>query len=195
MSCCWGFFCFAFCFLFFLELKTTERWFFQRVHLYIWAIAWHKLGTLSIRVHSAMTVHDHSWALKFDNFSEFQNVIGAAPLSPSHSLRHYDALRMKIDMWCTLSACEVSWQTFLLLQAKNILAARQDYFCNVSYFYEAQSSLNLVVTSKINRHFRLLVRLSFYRINIYEDYLFNQNWVKEISGKICPKQNHRAISK
>ena len=174
MSCCLGFFCFAFCFLFSLELNTTEIWFFQRVYLYIWAIGGQKLGILSIQVHSSLLELWNSWALKFDNFSEFQNVISDA----HHS--HYDALRTKIDMWLTISACEVLQQTFLLSQAKNILATRQDYFCNVSYFYGAQSSLNLVVTSKINRHFVLLVRLSFCRINIYEDYLFNQNWVKEI---------------
>ena len=58
-----------------LELKTAERRFFHRVHLCIWAIGGHKLGTLGIRAHNSLTVHDNSWALKFDNFFEFQNVI------------------------------------------------------------------------------------------------------------------------
>ena len=57
-----------------LELKTAKGWFFLRVHLCIWAIGGHKLGTLSIRVHNSLTVHDNLWALKFDNFSEFQNI-------------------------------------------------------------------------------------------------------------------------
>ena len=174
MSCCLGIFCFAFCFLFSLELKTTKIWFFQRVHLYIWAIGGQKLGILSIRVHSSLL---ELWNLKiFLNFKTSLVMPSSLPPCP----RHYDALRAKIDIWLTISACEVLRQTFLLSQAKNILATRQDYFCNVSYFYGAQSSLNFVVTSIINRHFVLLVRLSFCRINIYEDYLFNQNWVKEI---------------
>ena len=87
---------------FLLVLKTTEVWFFQSVHLYVWAIAGHEPGTLSIQLHNSMTVHDNSWALKFDNFSEFQNVISDRPPSPaspspSHK-RHYNALRTKIDM-------------------------------------------------------------------------------------------------
>ena len=40
----------------------------------MWAIGGHELGTLSIRVHNSLTVHYNLWALKFDNFSEFQNV-------------------------------------------------------------------------------------------------------------------------
>ena len=139
-----------------------------------------------------MTIHE-LWNLII--FLNFKTSLVMPPFPPPTPCVIMTLLRMKIDMWCTLSACEVSRQIFLLLQAKNTLAAREDYFCNVSYFYGAQPSLNFVVTSKINRHFGLLVRLSFYRINIYEDYLFNQNWVKEISEKICPKQNHRAISK
>ena len=58
-----------------MELKTEEGWFFQRVDLCIWAIGGHELGTLSIPVHNSLTVYDNSWALKFDNFSEFQNAI------------------------------------------------------------------------------------------------------------------------
>ena len=74
--CVCMFFC---CLCFILELKTAEGWFFQRVHLCIWAIGGYELGTLSIRVHNSLKVHDNSWALKFDNFSEFQNVIGDSP--------------------------------------------------------------------------------------------------------------------
>ena len=48
-----GFFvliCFVlFCFF---ELETTEGWFFQRVHLCVWAAAGHYLGTLSIPAQS-----------------------------------------------------------------------------------------------------------------------------------------------
>ena len=65
------FFC-RLCFI--LELKTAEGWFFQRFHLSIWVIVVHELGTLSIRVHNSLKVHGNSWDLKFDNFSEFQNV-------------------------------------------------------------------------------------------------------------------------
>ena len=36
--------------------------------------------------------------MKFDNISEFQNVISDSPSQPQ---RHYDALRTKIDMWLT----------------------------------------------------------------------------------------------
>ena len=58
-----------------LELKTAEGWFFQRLKLCIWTKRGHEVGTLSIRVHHSVTVHDNSWALKFDNFSEFQSII------------------------------------------------------------------------------------------------------------------------
>ena len=71
LSCCFYFFILFFVFL---QLKTTKGWFFQRVRLYIWAIERYELSTLSIRVHNSLTVHDNSWSLKFDNFSEFQNV-------------------------------------------------------------------------------------------------------------------------
>ena len=55
---------------------TAEGWFFQRVKLCIWAIGGHKLGILSIRVHNSLTAHDNSLALKFDNFPEFQKILG-----------------------------------------------------------------------------------------------------------------------
>ena len=47
-----GFFCCRCSCCYFLELKTTEGSFFQRVHLYIWAVAVHDLVTLSIRAQS-----------------------------------------------------------------------------------------------------------------------------------------------
>ena len=77
----------------------------MRVHLCIWAIAGHELGTLSIRAHNSLTVYEHTWALKFDDFSEFQNVISDNPQPPQPPTflpqRHFDALRTKIDMWLT----------------------------------------------------------------------------------------------
>ena len=45
--------CFSFFFPF--ELETTEGWFFLRVHVYIWAVAGHKLKTLSIWAQSFNT--------------------------------------------------------------------------------------------------------------------------------------------
>ena len=70
------------CLCFILEPKNAEGWFHlwnQRIHLCIWAIGGHELETLSIRVPNFLTVHDNSWALKFDNFSEFRNVISDSP--------------------------------------------------------------------------------------------------------------------
>ena len=78
MSCrlCSFFVClFIFCRLCFI--------FFQKVHLCLWAIGGHELGTFSIRVHNSFTVYDNSWPLKVDNFSEFQNVISDSPPTPS----------------------------------------------------------------------------------------------------------------
>ena len=43
-----GFFCFLFFVGVFLELETTAGWFFQRVQLYLWAVAGHEPGILSI---------------------------------------------------------------------------------------------------------------------------------------------------
>ena len=62
-----------------LKLKTAEGWFFKRVRLCMWAIGRQQLGNLSIPVHNSLIVHHSSWALKFDNFSEFQNVLVIAP--------------------------------------------------------------------------------------------------------------------
>ena len=41
-------------------------------------------------------LNENSWTLKFDNFSHFQNVISN---NTSTCERHYDALRMEINMW------------------------------------------------------------------------------------------------
>ena len=73
------------------------------LHLSVWAIAGRELGTLSIRVHNSLTVHANLWALKFDNFSEFQNVISDSPPPPPTPIpqRHYDVLRTKIVKWLT----------------------------------------------------------------------------------------------
>ena len=48
------------------------------------------------QVNNSMAVHDSSWTLKFDNFTDFPNVISDRPPTPE---RHYDALRTKINMW------------------------------------------------------------------------------------------------
>ena len=81
------FFVFLFCFLslvFHFGAKDCKRMiFFQRVQMCIWAIGGQELGTLSIRVHNSLAVHDNSWVLKFDSFSEFQNVISDSPLPQS----------------------------------------------------------------------------------------------------------------
>ena len=68
-----------------LKLKTAEGWFFKRVRLCMWAIGRQQLGTLSIPVHNSLIVHHSSWALKFDNFSEFQNVISDSPPPHTHT--------------------------------------------------------------------------------------------------------------
>ena len=81
---------------------------FFRVHLYIWAVAGLEVGTYSneprvliaiYRYLNKYTIHCQLYnnlrTFKFDNFSEFQNLISGSP--PAHQ-RHYDALRTKIDM-------------------------------------------------------------------------------------------------
>ena len=52
------------------------------VYKYIWVVVEQELGTFSIRAQSlriflilSLIAHGNSWTLKFDNFSEFQNVI------------------------------------------------------------------------------------------------------------------------
>ena len=101
LVCVCVFFFSFFCYLcFILELKTAEGWFFQRVHLCIWAMGGYELGTLSMQVHNLLTVHNNSWALKFDNFSEFQNVIKDSP-PPLNPQCYYDTLCTNIDIWLT----------------------------------------------------------------------------------------------
>ena len=90
-------FCFVFCFcwccffvvvsFFIFGARDNRRMFFFREFTCIYG----QLGTLSIRVQNSLTVHDNSWALKIDNFSEFQNVISD---SANHQ-RHYDAWERK----------------------------------------------------------------------------------------------------
>ena len=62
--------------------------------VYMGCTAGHKLGTLSIQIFNSLIVYDNPGTLKFDNFSEFQNVISDSPTP----WRHYDTLRTKIDM-------------------------------------------------------------------------------------------------
>ena len=50
------------------------------------------------QAHSLLAIHDNTLTLKFENFSEFQNVIIDKPMLPTTRERHYDALRTKIDM-------------------------------------------------------------------------------------------------
>ena len=77
--------------MFHFGAKDSKSVIFQRVHLCIWAIGGHELGTVS-----SLTIHGNSWVLKLDNFPEFQNVI-----SDSSPQRHYDALPTKTNMWLT----------------------------------------------------------------------------------------------
>ena len=50
--------------------------------------AGHQLGTLSIGIYNSLIVYDNLWALKFGNFSEFQNVIGDTPsIITTHCVR------------------------------------------------------------------------------------------------------------
>ena len=77
------------------------------LHLSVWAIAGRELGTLSIRVHNSLTVHANLWALKFDNFSEFQNVISdSLHPTPEH---YYDVLRTKIVIYLLLILTHHCW--------------------------------------------------------------------------------------
>ena len=78
----------------------------------IWAITGHELDTLCIGVHNSLTVHDNSWALKFDNFSEFQNVIGdSSDISDIFEADHKER--------SFTSYCFIFWM--ILFQFKNLL--------------------------------------------------------------------------
>ena len=79
-------FCFVllcFVFLFFGAKYYRGMIFSESSIMYTWAIAGNELGTLNIQVHNLLTVYDNLWALKFDNFSESENVISDNPLTPS----------------------------------------------------------------------------------------------------------------
>ena len=98
-----AFFFYLFFVLFFWSQRRQKDDFFREFTciygLYICIYGVHELGTLNIRIHHSLTVYDNSWALKFYNFSEFQNVISDSP--PPTPQLHYDPLRTKIDMWLT----------------------------------------------------------------------------------------------
>ena len=87
-----------------------------------------------------MTVHNNLWTLKFNNFSEFQSVIGNSPCSttlppppPSPTQRHYPALRTKIDMWPPLTNFQ-----FLFIQQN------QDRFYLCPWTHESSKSISLI---------------------------------------------------
>ena len=102
--------------------------------LAIWAIAGQELGTLNKRVHNSLTFHDNSWALRFDNFSEFQNIISDG-LFPPTPQGHYDVLRTKISMWLAPKALLFkttqrpgmnlqTWQAFFIKFAQYLISKR-----------------------------------------------------------------------
>ena len=57
------------------------------------------------------------WALKFDKFSEFQNVIGNSFLSTLK--RRYDTLRTKSDMWITPKQTRIFYKNYVFSQSWN----------------------------------------------------------------------------
>ena len=56
------------------------------------------------QVHYSLTAHENLWTLKFDKFTEFQNVITdkAPPKQPSLWSNAYE-----IDMWLPLTASQI----------------------------------------------------------------------------------------
>ena len=59
-----------------VSLLQKDDFFSESSALYIRG---QELRTLTIRVHNSLTTHGNSSTLKFDNFSEFQNVIKDSP--------------------------------------------------------------------------------------------------------------------
>ena len=51
----------------FLKLENTKGWFFQRVHLYLWAVAGHELSKYKIHC-QFMTIHELWNSIIFLNF-------------------------------------------------------------------------------------------------------------------------------
>ena len=72
-------------------------------------------------MYNSLTVYDISWALKFDNFSEFQNMISDS--LPTHE-RHYDVLSTKIDMWLTPNSNVSVWSRFYAVVLNGVFSKR-----------------------------------------------------------------------
>ena len=98
-------------FLFCLRAKDYRNMIFSESLLVLWAIGGQKLGILSIRVHSSL--------LELWNLITFLNFKTSLVMP---IISHYDALRTKIDMWLTISACEVLRQTFFTFAGKKYIS-------------------------------------------------------------------------
>ena len=92
------------------------------VELCIWAIGGHELGNLSIRVHNKLTVHDNSWALKFDKFSKSQNTISDSLPPPS------GAFSVIMTLCVKKSICDSPLRRYSLLLAAKFLGVPSIHF-------------------------------------------------------------------
>ena len=89
------------------------------------------------QIHNSLAVDDNSRALKFDNFSEFQNVISDSspplPLPRPQPQRYYDALRTKIDMWLSTKrkVIEDYWKNCKISRDDLAIQIEQKYHPNI----------------------------------------------------------------
>ena len=89
-------------FVFYFGARDWRRMIFQRVHLCIWAIGGHELGTLSIRDWQFMTIHELWNSIIFLNFKTLLVIAPPSSLPPTHThthththQRHYGALNLR----------------------------------------------------------------------------------------------------
>ena len=108
-----------------INMETTEGWFFQRVYLYIWAIASHELSNRSIRVHNSQFI-DSSWQfMSFEIrffFFESQNVISDKPPPPKSVL-----IIFKIAL-CLKDLNGFMWQSLEIFNVFNALILKQIFW-------------------------------------------------------------------
>ena len=129
-------------FVFYFGARDWRRMIFQRVHLCIWAIGGHELGTLSIRDWQFMTIHELWNSIIFLNFKTLLVIAPPSSLPPTHTYTHTHTpaslwrSKFTFHLWC-ITKIVAFWCI------KEILLSNTS-FCTVTDLFELYSSVPII---------------------------------------------------